>query len=222
MPAVKRHNAADADQARGALPNEPATDAPSGSISLSAAGSILWDLKNPRLCTVHVELLENNKPIDEDSRRLGFREATLTDQGFLLNGKIVKLHGRDRHQTFPWVGQAMSDRGQKQDAKMLRYDCRCNIVRTSDYPQSSHFLDACDEIGLLALEEIPGWQYIGDVAWQDVTVDNAHHRKSLRANRLPGVQNRANLDNIIQVCTAREGFDAVDDSLVTERRTICR
>ena len=130
--------------------------------------------------------LKNDKPIDEDSRRLGFREATFIDQGFLLNGKIVKLHGLDRDQTFPWVGQAMSDRGQKQDAKILRHDCRCNIVRTSDYPQSSHFLDARDEIGVLALEETPGWQYIGDVAWQDVTVDNARHRKSLRANRLPG------------------------------------
>jgi beta-galactosidase len=48
----------------------------------------------------------------------------------------------------------------------------CNIVRTSHYPQSRHFLDACDEFGLLVLEEIPGWQYIGDQAWQDLSVDN--------------------------------------------------
>ena len=49
---------------------------------------------------------------------------------------------------------------------------RCNIVRTSHYPQSRHFLDCCDEIGLLVLEEIPGWQHIGDKAWQDIAVDN--------------------------------------------------
>ena len=46
-----------------------------------------------------------------------------------------------------------------------------NIVRTSHYPQSRHFLDACDELGLLVLEEIPGWQQIGDEAWKKLAVD---------------------------------------------------
>jgi beta-galactosidase len=49
---------------------------------------------------------------------------------------------------------------------------KCNIVRTSHYPQSRHFLDRCDEIGLLVLEEIPGWQHIGDEAWKTISVDN--------------------------------------------------
>jgi beta-galactosidase len=171
-PNPTHHNPADADQALGALPYDPAKDAPTGTIALQATGIALWDLKNPKLYTVHVELLEDDKPIDEDSRRIGFRDAKFTDRGFSLNGTIIKLHGLDRHQTFPWVGQAMSGRAQKQDAKILRYDCRCNIVRTSHYPQSRHFLDACDEIGLLVLEEISGWQYIGDLAWQDIAVDN--------------------------------------------------
>jgi beta-galactosidase len=48
----------------------------------------------------------------------------------------------------------------------------CNIVRTSHYPQSRHFLDRCDEIGLLVLEEIPGWQHIGDESWKQVAIDN--------------------------------------------------
>jgi len=171
LPAPKQHHEADADQALGALPYDPAKDAPSASVSLTGKVD-LWDLKNPKLYTIHVQLLEDGAPIDEDTRRIGFREAMFTDHGFSLNGKIVKLHGLDRHQTFPWVGQAMSGRAQAQDAKILRYDCRCNIVRTSHYPQSRHFLDACDEIGLLVLEEIPGWQHIGDLAWQDVAVDN--------------------------------------------------
>jgi len=45
-------------------------------------------------------------------------------------------------------------------------------VSTSHYPQSRHFLDCCDEIGLLVLEEIPGWQHIGDEAWKQVAIDN--------------------------------------------------
>jgi len=135
-------------------------------------GIELWDLKQPKLYTVEVRLKKNGVEIDNIERRIGFREAKFTPQGFSLNGKIVKLRGLDRHQTFPWVGQAMPGRVQRQDAEILRKELKCNIVRTSHYPQSRHFLDACDEIGLLVLEEIPGWQHIGDLAWQDIAVDN--------------------------------------------------
>jgi len=135
-------------------------------------GIQLWDLETPRLYTVRVRLLRSGRVIDEDWRRIGFREATFTDHGFSLNGKIVKLRGLDRHQTFPFVGQAMPARAQKKDADILRKDLHCNIVRTSHYPQSRHFLDRCDEIGLLVLEEIPGWQHIGDESWKKVAIDN--------------------------------------------------
>ena len=135
-------------------------------------GISLWDLENPNLYTARVRLRRGNEILDEDSRRFGFREAQFTDHGFELNGKVIKLRGLDRHQTFPWVGQAMPGRVQRRDADILRKKLKCNIVRTSHYPQSRHFLDACDEIGLLVLEEIPGWQHIGDAAWQDISVDN--------------------------------------------------
>lgn len=132
----------------------------------------LWTLEKPKLYTVRVRLSENGQVIDEDKRRFGFREARFTDQGFELNGKTLKLRGLNRHQTFPFVGQAMAKRAQRRDAWILRKELHCNIVRTSHYPQSRHFLDACDELGLLVLEEIPGWQHIGNAAWKDIAVDN--------------------------------------------------
>jgi beta-galactosidase len=132
----------------------------------------LWDLKSPKLYIYEVRLIKDGHPVHLDRQRIGFREAKFTPQGFSLNGKIVKLRGLDRHQTFPWVGQAMPGRVQRQDAIIVRKNLKCNIVRTSHYPQSRHFLDACDEIGLLVLEEIPGWQHIGDQSWQDISVDN--------------------------------------------------
>jgi beta-galactosidase len=119
-----------------------------------------------------VRLFDGTRLVDEDVRSTGFREAQFTDHGFELNGKVIKLHGLDRHQTFPFVGQAMPGRVQRRDAQILRSDLSCNIVRTSHYPQSRHFLDACDEIGLLVLEEIPGWQHVGDEAWKQLSVDN--------------------------------------------------
>jgi len=142
-------------------------------VQLKQLGSIqLWNLDKPHLYTVHVRLLLSDIVVDEDTRRFGFREAVFTDRGFSLNGKIVKLRGLDRHQTFPFAGQAMPARVQRRDADILRNSLHCNIVRTSHYPQSRHFLDRCDEIGLLVLEEIPGWQHIGDESWKQFAVDN--------------------------------------------------
>jgi beta-galactosidase len=138
----------------------------------SLKGINRWDFDKRNLYSTRVRLRSGAQMIDEDSRRFGFREAQFTDHGFELNGKVIKLRGLDRHQTFPWVGQAMPGRVQRRDAQILREKLKCNIVRTSHYPQSRHFLDACDEIGLLVLEEIPGWQHIGDAAWQDISVDN--------------------------------------------------
>ena len=152
---------------------ETTSDPARHTVTLTGLGDIkLWDLDHPHLYSVHVRLLREGKLIDEDSRRIGFREAIFTDHGFSLNGKIVKLRGLDRHQTFPFVGQAMPGRVQRKDADILRTGLHCNIVRTSHYPQSRHFLDRCDEIGLLVLEEIPGWQHIGPEPWKQIAIDN--------------------------------------------------
>jgi beta-galactosidase len=153
--------------------DETASDPARHTVSLTQLTGIQpWDIEHPNLYTVHVRLLSGGQLLDQDTRRIGFREATFTDHGFSLNGKIVKLRGLDRHQAFPFVGGAMPARVQRQDAHILRNVLHCNIVRTSHYPQSRHFLDACDELGLLVLEEIPGWQHIGDQAWKDIAVDN--------------------------------------------------
>jgi beta-galactosidase len=150
-----------------------ATEPMAHSVKLdNLSGIQLWDLQNPKLYSVHVRLMRGTQVVDQDHRRIGFRKAEFTDHGFELNGKVIKLRGLDRHQTFPFVGQAMPGRCQRSDAHILRHKLKCNIVRTSHYPQSRHFLDACDEIGLLVLEEIPGWQHIGDEPWKLISIDN--------------------------------------------------
>jgi beta-galactosidase len=154
---------------RTAVSSEPATH----TLHLeNLKGIKLWDFENRNLYTVQVRLSHGPQSLDEDRRRIGFREAQFTDHGFELNGKVIKLRGLDRHQTFPFVGQAMPARAQRRDADILRNKLKCNIVRTSHYPQSRHFLEACDEMGLLVLEEIPGWQHIGDEAWKELSIDN--------------------------------------------------
>lgn len=148
-----------------------ATDQPFYDLSLANLGNIsLWDVHDPKLYNIRVSLTSGSKVADHYETRIGFREAKFTPEGFYLNGKHLKLRGLDRHQTFPFVGQAMPARVQRRDAWILRKELKCNIVRTSHYPQSPHFLDACDEYGLLVFEEIPGWQHIGDKDWQNLSV----------------------------------------------------
>jgi beta-galactosidase len=162
-----------ARSARRILPSEVSTEAVAHTVRLDQLSDIkLWNLEQPRLYSVRVRLQRGTEVLDEDSRRFGFRDAQFTDHGFELNGKVIKLRGLDRHQTFPFVGQAMPGRCQRRDAQILRKQLKCNIVRTSHYPQSRHFLDACDELGLLVLEEIPGWQHIGDEQWKELSIDN--------------------------------------------------
>jgi len=145
--------------------------APHYDLSLTDLGKDLelWNIDHPKLYNLSVTLSDGHFS-DRYETRVGFREAKFTPEGFYLNGKHLKLRGLNRHQTFPFVGQAMPARVQRQDAWILRKELKCNIVRTSHYPQSPHFLDACDELGLLVLEEIPGWQHIGDQAWKDLSV----------------------------------------------------
>jgi beta-galactosidase len=55
---------------------------------------------------------------------------------------------------------------QARDAEIMRRELNCNMVRCAHYPQAEGFYDACDELGLLAWGEAPGWGYLGDEAWK--------------------------------------------------------
>lgn len=132
----------------------------------------LWDLDNPKLYSCHIEISDNKKVKDSFETKFGFRQAIFKEDGFYLNKIKTKLIGLNRHQSYPYVGYAMPERVQKKDAEILKYDLGLNVVRTSHYPQSRHFLDRCDEIGLLVFEEIPGWQHIGNNEWKTVALNN--------------------------------------------------
>ena len=138
-------------------------------------GLQLWELDTPKLYQVRVTLhtqIGSEPSVDHLHARFGIRTAEFTTEGFFLNGKHLKIRGLNRHQSYPYVGYAMGQRTQAKDADILKYQLKCNLARTSHYPQSTYFLDRCDEIGLLVFEEIPGWQHIGGAAWQDESVAN--------------------------------------------------
>jgi beta-galactosidase len=140
-------------------------------LAISRLGNIaLWEPAAPHLYEVVVTLLANERPWHNYRTRIGLRDARFELDGFFLNGRRLQILGLDRHQVYPYVGGAMPPRVMRRDAEILRHEFNCNFVRCSHYPQSEAFLDACDELGLMVWEEIPGWQYIGDQPWQDLAV----------------------------------------------------
>lgn len=136
--------------------------------SLSVERPRLWDVENPVLYTLEMTLCDDfGRVLDRKTLQIGFRIAEFGPSGFYLNHQRIFLRGLNRHQEYPYAGYAMGPDAQRRDVEMLKHEMGCIIVRTSHYPQSPHFLDACDEVGLLVFEELPGWQHIGDKAWQE-------------------------------------------------------
>ena len=132
-----------------------------------------WTPETPNLYTLETTLYDADmQPQDVVRTRFGFRTAEFKKDGFYLNGVRTFMRGLDRHQAYPYIGYAAPESLQREDARILKEELCCNAVRTSHYPQSQHFIDACDELGLLVFTEIPGWQHIGDENWQKQAIDN--------------------------------------------------
>lgn len=140
-------------------------------------GAKLWSIAEPNLYELTVTLGE-----DSFTTRFGFRTAVFKQDGFYLNGTKVKLRGLNRHQSWAYVGYAMPASMQRLDADILKNELGLNAVRTSHYPQSHHFIDRCDELGLVVFTEIPGWQNIGDDSWKDQAVINTREMVSQYRN----------------------------------------
>ncbi len=143
-------------------------------LSFNTENIKLWDIETPNLYDVKVSLYETStgKSIDETKIRIGFRKSEFKKDGYYLNGKKMKIRGLNRHQSYPYIGYAAPKSLQETDADILKNELGLNAVRTSHYPQSHHFINRCDELGLLVFTEIPGWQHIGDDDWKEQAVCN--------------------------------------------------
>jgi beta-galactosidase len=135
------------------------------------SGVRLWSPDTPKLYQVEATITADGVS-HAYVVTIGFRQATFQTDGFYLNGQRLEIFGLNRHQLFPYTGMAAPARLQWRDAELLRNELNCNMVRCSHYPQSPYFLDACDQLGLMVWEEPPGWQYVGDAAFQAIVIQN--------------------------------------------------
>jgi beta-galactosidase len=113
----------------------------------------LWSTENPYLYKVRSTLREQGRVVDEYDTPLGIREIEFdADRGFLLNGKQVKLNGVCLHHEAGSVGAAVPERVWERRFELLKA-MGCNSIRTSHNPYAPEFLDLCDRMGFLAMNE---------------------------------------------------------------------
>ncbi len=123
------------------------------------AGAKPWSPDSPELYTATVGWEENGRQIDELTQRFGFRTIEWSaEDGLKLNGEAILLNGGCAHHDNGIAGAAAYDRAERHRVEQLK-EAGFNAVRTSHNIPSETFLDACDEIGLLVIDEpFDGWR----------------------------------------------------------------
>lgn len=145
---------------------------------MNAQTLVVNSTEEARECTVETIVLDaegnevtrvsSTETIDSLDTTFGFRWFYFADEeddaSFYLNGEKTEIVGVNRHEQWPWIGRAVNDKLQAQDADLIK-EAGFNAVRCSHYPQDPAFLTRCDEIGLIVFEEAPGWNYNSSGVW---------------------------------------------------------
>ncbi len=114
---------------------------------------VLWSLEHPNLYRLKLSLRSNSRSLDETQTRFGIRSIRFDkDKGFFLNDKPVKINGFCNHQDHAGVGSALPDRIQYYRIERLK-SMGTNAYRCSHHPPTPELLDACDELGMLVMDE---------------------------------------------------------------------
>ena len=143
-----------------------------------------WSPDDPQLYWAEGQLQTDDGVVDSVRVRFGVTRAEFRmDEGFFLDGKRIDLHGCNRHESIPGLGNALPEELHRTDARLLkRYGC--NFVRLSHYPQHPAFLDACDELGIMVYAEIASWKSVSSSSsWRraaqrqmrDMVIRDRHH-----------------------------------------------
>jgi beta-galactosidase len=142
----------------------------------------LWSPGTPALHEVTVSVLDDaGETLDSVVTRFGIRRIGFSRSGgFTINGRRLRLRGTNRHQEMPYVGYAVPRAAHYRDARRIK-EAGFDYVRLCHYPHAPEFLDACDELGLVVMNCIPGWQFLGGALFREAVQHDA--RQVIRRDR---------------------------------------
>ena len=113
----------------------------------------LWNLQTPLLYRAEIVLLVDGKPVDQAGASFGIRRFEVdAARGLCLNGEVIKLKGGCVHHDNGPLGAAAIDRAEERRVELLKAN-GFNAIRTSHNPPSPAFLDACDRLGVVVIDE---------------------------------------------------------------------
>ena len=124
-----------------------------GTLSVTLTDPHLWDTDDPYLYTCRTTVFSDEGEVDRDEVRFGFRTVEMSPvHGLFLNGRHILLKGVCGHESFGLTGKACPDNIFREKVLTVK-EMGANAFRMSHYPQSPVLMDACDEYGLLVMDE---------------------------------------------------------------------
>lgn len=156
---------------------------------LTVKNARLWNSEQPYLYTLTTSLLLEGQSLQTNEQVIGIRQVEVKGNLLYVNGRPVKLRGVNRHEVHPLRGRSMTPELCRKDAELFKSG-NCNYIRTSHYPPSEEFLDACDEIGLFVESEAAlNWiRHHASPIWKKWDYQDEQY--------LPYMM-RANMDNVL-------------------------
>jgi hypothetical protein len=134
--------------------------------TVSFDNPMLWSPSNPYLYRIYTRVLVDGTVVDDNVDRFGVRWFTWNPgENFKVNDQTVYLRGTCMHQMFPWIQNAATPSRFYKDIKLAK-DMGANLIRCSHYPRDPAWYNACDEMGMLQLVEIPTWG-VGKTSYPD-------------------------------------------------------
>ena len=111
-----------------------------------------WDPEHPNLYILTTSLVVDGKVLQSNRQKIGFRQVEIRGNQLFINNNPTKLRGVNRHEVHPLTGRSLNPALCRKDVELFRAG-NCNYIRTSHYPPSEEFLEACDELGMFVESE---------------------------------------------------------------------
>ncbi|MGX7133444.1 glycoside hydrolase family 2 TIM barrel-domain containing protein [Enterococcus songbeiensis] len=176
-----------------------------------------WNAENPILYNLVILLKNKNGDLIESVQEIvGFRKIELKNRSILINGKIIKFKGVNRHDSSPTTGRAVTYEDMIKDIEMMK-QANFNSVRSSHYPNQAIFYKLCDYYGLYVINEADiethGFEKIGNVHYLS---DNPEWEEAYLDRMRRMVERDKNRPSIIFWSLGNESGDGINHIKMTE------
>ncbi len=174
----------------------------------------LWSPESPTLYEAKVELKETGTVIDNATAKYGIRSFSFdVENGFMLNGKKVLINGACVHHDDGVLGAMAFDDAEIRKVRQMK-EAGFNLIRTSHNPTTRAFLDACDSLGMLVIDEaFDGWRTQKNPYDYSTVIDSCY-REDIRAM----VQRDRNHPSVISWSIGNEVIERKDIRVVYTAR----